>query len=79
MKCVTGIGKNDIKITWYGGEGTDDLKILEGWKITGKKISILDEEDGNDYPKNKMLEIEDYSPKAREFSADGWLLRHRLH
>ncbi|MFC6999862.1 hypothetical protein [Rufibacter roseus] len=76
---LSGQGKSKIKIQWFGGEGTDKLQVEDDWKVTGKNIVLYDEDDGNEYKKVKKLKVKDHSPKADEFSGDGWLLRHRLH
>ena len=75
---LSGTGKNKIKVSWYGGAGENNLKTADGWNITGKDVVLYDEGAGNAYPKGKMLKVKEYNPLAREFSAEGWLLRHRL-
>ncbi|QHL86304.1 hypothetical protein GU926_02130 [Nibribacter ruber] len=76
---LKGAGKNKIKVRLYGGEGEDELKAGEAWKPTGQTIFLMDEEDGNQYPKVKGVDRKEHSPSAQEFSGKGWLLRHRLH
>ncbi|AMM52163.1 hypothetical protein TH61_14575 [Rufibacter sp. DG15C] len=79
MFLVKGQGKNQIKVKLYGGEDEDQVKATESWKPTGQKILIMDEEDGNQYPKVKGIDIKEHTPVADEFTGKGWLLRHRLH
>ncbi|WP_181305363.1 hypothetical protein [Rufibacter sp. XAAS-G3-1] len=76
---LAGKGRNKIKLRLYGGEGTDQLTVQPSFQLTGKKINLLDEEDGNEYEKNDMIKREEYTPAAQEFNGAGWLLRHRLH
>ncbi|WP_460892735.1 hypothetical protein [Rufibacter soli] len=76
---LSGAGPNMMDLHWYGGEGTDALIVKKDWKVTGKKLKLLDEEDGNDYAKSKNININEYRPRANEFDAEGWLLRYRLH
>ncbi|WP_192820989.1 hypothetical protein [Rufibacter sp. LB8] len=75
---ISGTGPNKMDITWVGGEGSDVLKIPENWK-GGAKLLVLDEKDGNEYPRHKAVKVREHSPKANEFNGEGWLLRHRLH
>lgn len=76
---LQGKGKNGIKVRLYGGEGTDVLSPDSTFEISGRKLLLFDEEDGNDYPKTRGVEREEYKPAAQEFNGAGWLLRHRLH
>ncbi|WP_066831230.1 hypothetical protein [Rufibacter ruber] len=76
---LTGKGKSQMKISWYGGEDTDKISLADSFDLSGKKIQVLDEEDGNEYPAHKRIHYRGYSPKANEFTVEGWLLRHRLH
>jgi hypothetical protein len=74
-----GQGKNKIKLKLYGGEEEDQLEVADSWKPEGQPILIMDEEDGNKYPKVKGIDIKEHTPSANEFTGKGWLLRHRLH
>ncbi|WP_210464988.1 alpha-amylase family protein [Rufibacter roseolus] len=76
---LQGKGENKIKVRLYGGEGTDVLSVHQSFQLSGQKLLLFDEEDGNDYPKTKGVEREEYTPAAQEFNGAGWLLRHRLH
>ncbi|KAA3438073.1 hypothetical protein [Rufibacter hautae] len=76
---LQGKGNNKIMVQLYGGEGTDGLSANPSFQLSGQKILLFDEEDGNDYPKTKGVEREEYTPAAQEFNGTGWLLRHRLH
>ncbi len=76
---LKGKGKTKIKLHLYGGEETDRLQVEETFQVSGSKIHLYDEEDGNEYPKHKKIKKKDYKPAAEEFNGAGWLLRHRLH
>ncbi|GAA4297558.1 hypothetical protein GCM10023183_05240 [Nibribacter koreensis] len=76
---LKGKGKSLIKISLYGGEEEDELKADDTWKPSGQKILVMDEEDGNQYPNVKGVDVKEYAPLAKEFTGKGWLLRHRLH
>jgi hypothetical protein len=76
---LAGKGTSKIKLKWYGGEGTDKLVVAPGFQLTGQKIILMDEEDGNAYEKHEKIKQEKYTPAAQEFNGAGWLLRHRLH
>ncbi|GGK80208.1 hypothetical protein GCM10011405_29980 [Rufibacter glacialis] len=76
---LRGTGKNKMNLKLYGGEGTDLLEISPGFQLKGRKILVLDEEDGNEFGKHQKINKKAYVPAAQEFNGDGWLLRHRLH
>ncbi|WP_207430508.1 hypothetical protein [Sabulibacter ruber] len=75
---LQGKGRNRIKLSYYGGQGTDQLETDPAAQLTGKKLLVLDEEDGNSYPKHKQIKVKKHKPAAQEFDGAGWLLRHRL-
>ncbi|MGV3540429.1 MAG: hypothetical protein ACO1OQ_11500, partial [Rufibacter sp.] len=75
---LSGQGPAKIHLVWHGGEDTDKITLDKSWKPSGKKLLVMEEEDGNEYPRHSKLKRKDYTPKATEFTAKGWLLRHRL-
>ncbi|MFB9862137.1 hypothetical protein [Rufibacter immobilis] len=76
---LKGEGTNKMQLKLYGGEETDELQLAPGLRLKGKKIQVLDEEYGNEYPRHRRLKKKTYTPAANEFDGKGWLLRYRLH
>ncbi|MBT9392387.1 hypothetical protein KLP40_04360 [Hymenobacter sp. NST-14] len=85
-----GLGGNDtfeirgeptakIEIGIYDGAGEDRIEATPApAKRPGSRLTIYDNADGNTLRIGKFR-TEAYEPKAQEFDAAGWLLRHRLY
>ncbi len=85
-----GLGGNDsfelrgepasrFQIGVYDGAGQDLIEATPApEKRSASRLTIYDSGDGNTLRVGK-LKTEAYQPKAEEFDAAGWLLRHRLY
>ncbi|QJX48575.1 hypothetical protein HMJ29_17280 [Hymenobacter taeanensis] len=74
-------GTPDPKITIgiYDGAGQDLIGTTNMPAEAKSSITVYDSGDGNTLPANKAVKVEKYQPRAEEFDAAGWLLRHRLY
>jgi len=84
-----GLGGNDafelrglpdarLQIGVFDGAGQDLLEAVPtSAKRTGSRLTIYDSGDGNTL-RLGQLKQQKYQPRAEEFDAAGWLLRHRL-
>lgn len=84
-----GLGGNDafelrgdpdphIKIGVYDGAGQDLLEATAAPAKPRSRLTVYDSGDGNTLRLGKT-DVEKYEPRADEFDAAGWLLRHRLY
>ena len=76
---VKGKAKPNIKIELWGGAGADSYKVESGGSKVGNKVHIVDTSYSNSYnvDKHTSIKIND-EIKAKEFDAEGWLLRYYL-
>ncbi|WP_400190975.1 hypothetical protein [Hymenobacter sp. B81] len=77
------IGSPDrrIRIDLYDGQGQDLIHQPDsagsGFRA---RVRVFDSGDGNVLKVDKQaVEVESYQPRANEYDAAGWLLRHRLY
>ncbi|RSK25252.1 hypothetical protein [Hymenobacter metallilatus] len=85
-----GLGGNDefelrgepdahLEIGVYDGAGQD---LIEATPVPTRRLrsrlTVYDSGDGNTL-RTGILKVEKYQPRAEEFDAAGWLLRHRLY
>ncbi|MCC9166044.1 hypothetical protein [Pontibacter harenae] len=76
---VTGSVKPKIKILLWGGAGEDTYTIAEENKKAGKRVKINDTQYRNTYDVTKSVSVDiDDDLRAKEFDAQGWLLRYYL-
>ena len=85
-----GLGGNDafevrgeptakMELGIYGGAGEDLIEATPApTKRPASRLTVYDSGDGNTIRVGKF-KTEVYQPKAEEFDAAGWLLRHRLY
>ncbi|TYZ06357.1 hypothetical protein FY528_18470 [Hymenobacter lutimineralis] len=84
-----GLGGNDqfnlvnlpetrIAISIYDGAGQDGVLVV-GKLPARPNVTVYNCGDGNIITLPKSIKVEAYQPKAEEFDAAGWLLRHRLY
>ncbi|GGG51088.1 hypothetical protein [Hymenobacter glacieicola] len=84
-----GLGGNDafelrgqpdphFQISVYDGAGQDLLEATPAPLRSRSRLTIYDSGDGNTLRVGKTT-VEKYQPRADEFDAAGWLLRHRLY
>ncbi|GAB3199923.1 hypothetical protein ABID22_003918 [Pontibacter aydingkolensis] len=76
---IKGTVTPNIKIQIWGGAGADTYKLDAGESKLGKKVYITDSTYSNTYhvDKHTSVKINDDLP-AKEFDAEGWLLRYYL-
>jgi len=85
-----GLGGNDVfelralpapgmALRIYDGAGQDVMRTMESAKGSHTRTTILDSGDGNLINVPSAVKIKTNHPKADEFDAAGWLLRHRLY
>ncbi|TGE04583.1 hypothetical protein [Hymenobacter fodinae] len=85
-----GLGGNDafeirstpdarIAISIYDGAGQDLIEASNVPATAKTNITVYDSGDGNTLTLAKSIKLEKYQPRADEFDAAGWLLRHRLY
>lgn len=86
-----GLGGNDVfefhglpdsrfALGIYDGAGQDTVRVLNApAKATTTNVTVYDSGDGNTIRvPARQVKVEAYRPRAEEFDAAGWLLRHRL-
>lgn len=75
---LRGLPNARMQIGVYDGAGQDLLEAVPvPAKRPGSRLTIFDSGDGNTL-RVGQLKQEKYQPRAEEFDAAGWLLRHRL-
>ena len=76
---VTGLAKPNLKIRIWGGAGADSYFVEAGESKVSNKVYITDSTYSNTYDvaKHTSIKINDDLP-AKEFDAEGWLLRYYL-
>lgn len=75
---LSGQAAKGIKVRIYDGGGEDQVRDSSLVRTFTKKTRIYDSGDGNDITPGERIRLIPYKPRAEEFSAEGWLLRHRL-
>mgnify|MGYP005748926885 CR=1 FL=1 len=76
---IIGNAKPNIKIMIWGGAGSDTYNTVSRNNKTGNKLHITDTTYSNTYNVDKHASIKiDDDIKAKEFDAEGWLLRYYL-
>jgi hypothetical protein len=85
-----GLGGNDafevrgapdprIALGLYDGAGQDLVETTLVPAAAKTNITVYDSGDGNTLTVTEAVTVEKYQPRADEFDAAGWLLRHRLY
>ncbi|MHA6249414.1 hypothetical protein ACXYMU_15840 [Pontibacter sp. CAU 1760] len=76
----TGGVRTKIKIKVWGGAGEDIYRQADENSPFGKRIDITDTKYRNTYQMSKKASVEiDDDLKAKDFDAEGWLLRYYLN
>lgn len=76
---IRGTPDPQFTISIYDGAGQDLIGTTNMPTTAKTRITVYDSGDGNVLPTNKAVKVEKYQPRADEFDATGWLLRHRLY
>ncbi|QDA62054.1 hypothetical protein [Hymenobacter jejuensis] len=76
---LEGLPDKRFAIGIYDGAGQDIIRQkLDTPSDIETSVTVFDSGDGNTLNLSKAIKIEPYQPRANEFDAAGWLLRHRL-
>ncbi|WP_439881631.1 hypothetical protein ACSX1A_00440 [Pontibacter sp. MBLB2868] len=76
---LKGHAKPNIKISIWGGAGDDVYESLADFGEFGKRVHIVDSKYRNVYHVNKNVSVDiDDNLLAKDFNAEGWLLRYYL-
>ncbi|MBG8554656.1 hypothetical protein [Hymenobacter guriensis] len=70
--------ETNLTISIYDGAGQDGVRVV-GKLPARPGVTVYNSGDGNVINLPKSIKVEAYQPKAEEFDAAGWLLRHRLY
>ncbi|MDX5346027.1 MAG: hypothetical protein LPK19_02175 [Hymenobacteraceae bacterium] len=73
---ILGKSGSPITINIYPGEGEDRVYGEENANLNN--ISIYTPGDGDSLKHTQGAKVEEYKPLAEDYTAEGWLLRHRL-
>lgn len=76
---VRGVPDARIALGLYDGAGQDLIETTQVPAGAKTSITVYDSGDGNTLTLSKAVEVKKYLPRADEFDAAGWLLRHRLY
>lgn len=76
---LRGVLPTGMSLALYDGAGRDRVAVAADLQAA-RPVVVYDSGDGNEpVGTSPAVKIQPYQPRADEFSAGGWLLRHRLY